>query len=80
MHDLAEIVEVAFIGIFRMDGGVEFALQAVRSNLVADDIAFFEMGHHRLIRQGGDAPTAGDGLDGGDGQLAMVTRWVGVFR
>ena len=77
--DLAEVVEIAFVGVFGACGGVEFALQAVGGDLAVDDVAFFEIGHDGPVGQGGDAAFAGDELDDGDGQFAAAARWVDAF-
>ena len=77
--DLAEVVEIAFVCVFGARGSVEFALQTVGSDLAVDDVAFFEIGHHGPVGQGGDAAFAGDELDDGDGQFAAAARRVDAF-
>ena len=56
--------------------GIELAGERGAADGAGDDVAFFQIGHHCPIRQGGNAAAAGHELDDGDGELAVAARRV----
>ena len=56
--------------------GVEFAGERGAADGAGDDVAFFQIGHHRPIWQRSNAAPAGHQLDDGDGELAVAARRV----